>query len=61
MNEFKRASVHELTSIIRLVDTKILSGDNLDFIHDWTIDGTYENDQYDAGIIVFFLEGLEDM
>jgi hypothetical protein len=60
VNEFKRASVHELVAIIQLVDTKALEGDNLDFVIDWTTEGTTENEKYDAGIIAFFLENLGD-
>jgi hypothetical protein len=60
VNEFKKASVHELISIIQFVDTKALEGDNLDFIIDWTTEGTEENSHYDAGTIAFFLENLGD-
>ena len=60
MNEFKKANVHELYSILRFVDIKALEGDNLDFMLDWTVDGSYENDQYAVGTILFFLQNLED-
>lgn len=60
MNEFKKASVHELVNILRFVDTKALDGENLNFIIDWTTEGTNENQKYSADIIQFFLNSLED-
>lgn len=60
MNEFKKASVHELVNILRFVDTKALEGENLNFIIDWTTEGTNENQKYSADIIQFFLNSLED-
>lgn len=59
-NEFKKASVHELISMIQLVDTRALKEENLDFVINWTTEGTVENSKYDAAIIIFFLENLED-
>jgi hypothetical protein len=59
-DEFKKASVHELVSMIQLVDTRALKEENLDFVINWTTEGTVENSKYDAAIITFFLENLED-
>jgi hypothetical protein len=59
-DEFKKASVHELISMIQLVDTRALKEENLDFVINWTTEGTVENSKYDAAIIIFFLENLED-
>jgi hypothetical protein len=59
-DEFKKASVHELVSMIQLVDTRALKEENLDFVINWTTEGTVENSKYDAAIIIFFLENLED-
>jgi hypothetical protein len=42
------------------VDTKALEGENLNFIIDWTTEGTNENQKYSADIIQFFLNSLED-
>ena len=60
MNEFKKAGVHELVSILQFVDTKALDGENLDFLIDWTTEGTDENSKYHAATISFFLSTLED-
>ena len=60
MNEFEKANVHELYSILRFVDIKALSGDNLDFILEWATAGTKPNETYKAHLIIWYLEGLEE-
>jgi hypothetical protein len=61
VNNFKEASVHQLEDILRLVDTKALMWGHMQMVDDWTTDGTYVHETFDANDIIAMLSTVEDL